>query len=166
MLERTDTLNFNDEKRYIINRSNPTLIDMFRNKSVKKKSIEPKMKKMNKGTLRAHLSKRYKGQVAEKIIQGLDLGLKPLDLNEYVDAIENLINFKKEQLLMIGFNIFDVDEDDKIDQLDLFALTKTYDEDGAQDTMHYSKGQLLDEDEDVFIKCFSYDICTLADMLK
>ena len=52
------------------------------------------MKKLNKGTLRAHLSKRYKGQVAEKIIQGLDLGTKPIDLDDYTDILENLINFQ------------------------------------------------------------------------
>ena len=67
---------------------------------------------------------------------------------------------------MIGFSIFDVDEDEKIDQLDLFALTKTYDEDGAQNNLSFSRGQLQEEEDDVFIKCFSYDICTLADLLK
>lgn len=116
-------------------------MDLFKNKNKKKGSkihSEPATRKLNKGTLRAHLSKRYKGQVAERIIQILELGPKPLDLEEYVVFFENLINFQQEKLLRISFCIFDFDEDGKIDELDLFALTRIYDEFGY-DLMSLSK---------------------------
>ena len=66
------------------------------------------------------------------------MGPKPLDLEEYVVFFENLINFQQEKLLRISFCIFDFDEDGKIDELDLFALTRIYDEFGY-DLMSLSK---------------------------
>ena len=38
------------------------------------------------------------------------------------------MNFQQEKLLKTAFSIFDFNEDKYIDELDLFALARTYDE--------------------------------------
>ena len=101
-------------------------------------------------------------------MQGLGLG-KTFEFDDYISHIENLMNFQQEKLLKTSFSIFDLNEDKVIDELDLFALARIYDEAGKQDQNIHLKlkaDEHVDDDDDVFIKSFSYDICTLADELK
>lgn len=46
---------------------------------------------MTKGKMKAHLSRKYKGKVAEKILQYLDFSL-PLDFNAYCEMLERMMN--------------------------------------------------------------------------
>ena len=43
------------------------------------------------------------------------------------------MNFQQEKLLKTSFSIFDFNEDKYIDELDLFALARTYDEAGKHE---------------------------------
>ena len=72
-------------------------------------------------------------------MQGLGLGKKEIDFDQYIEHIENLMNFQQEKLLKTSFSIFDLNEDKVIDELDLFALARIYDEAGKQDQNIYLK---------------------------
>ena len=140
-------------KTYILNRKNPVLIDLFKPKKQQGKQKVDRGKeahrvKLYKGGLRAYLSKRYKGAVAEKILTALQMTV-PLELDEYADMIEKILNGAPERLLRMGFNVFDFNEDKFLDELDMYAIMRTY-----------------DDDEEVFVNAFSYDLCTVAEYLK
>lgn len=69
--------------------------------------------RLTKGKMKAHLSKKYKGKVAEKILRHLDFSM-PLDYNAYIDMLEKLLNFKKDKLKRIVFQVFDYNDDNSI----------------------------------------------------
>ena len=110
------------------------------------KETMPIRTKLYKGNLRAHLSKRYKGPIAEKILAGIGMGTAGLEFDDYVEMMEKLLNYAPEKLVRLGFNVFDFDEDKHIDELDMYAIMRTY-----------------EDDEDVFVGAFSYDLCTIAE---
>lgn len=56
--------------------------------------------------MKAYLSKKYKGKIAEKIIPFLDLSI-PLDFNSYCETIEKLLNLSQDKLKRMAFNVFD-----------------------------------------------------------
>jgi Ca2+-binding EF-hand superfamily protein len=60
--------------------------------------------------MKAHLSKKYKGKIAEKILSSLDFSM-PLDFNGFIDMLERLLNISQDKLRRIAFNVFDFSED-------------------------------------------------------
>ena len=143
-------------KTYALNRKNPILTDLFKAKKQPGKEkgkgfgrdAQPARTKLYKGGLRAYLSRRYKGPAAEKILAGLQMA-GPLEFEEYCDLIEKLLNETPEKLLRLGWSVFDFDEDRSLDELDMYAIMRTY-----------------EDDEEVFVNAFSYDLCTIAEELK
>jgi PP-loop superfamily ATP-utilizing enzyme len=79
-------------KRLLINRDDPFIIDLFKKICQEKKEQNISRVKINKGKMKAYLSKKYKGKIAEKILVFLDIQVA-LDFNSYIDLIEKLINF-------------------------------------------------------------------------
>jgi hypothetical protein len=47
--------------------------------------------RLTKGKMKAHLSRKYKGKIAEKIQTFLDISM-PLDYNAYIDMLERMLN--------------------------------------------------------------------------
>jgi len=60
-----------------------------------------------KGNLRAAISRRYNGGIAEKVVSKLPEFNNPQDFESYVDLIEKLLNFETERLFKIAFDIYD-----------------------------------------------------------
>jgi hypothetical protein len=51
--------------------------------------------KLTKGKLKAHLSRRYKGKIAERIIQAFSAFLEvPVEFGAWIDILETLLNYK------------------------------------------------------------------------
>ena len=73
----------------------------------------------------------------------------PLEFEEYVELIEKLLNETPEKLLRLAWTVFDFDEDKSLDELDMYSIMRTY-----------------EDDEEVFVNAFSYDLCTIAEELK
>lgn len=96
--------------------------------------------RLNKVTLKAFLSSKYRGYVAHRMVQIFDFA-SGLDFNKYIDFIELLINFKQVTLQRLAFNIYDFDQDNFICELDLYTILKTY-----------------EHDDDLFISAYSPDI--------
>ena len=96
--------------------------------------------RLNKGTLKAFLSSKYRGYVAHRMVQIFDFA-SGLDFNKYIDFIELLINFKQVTLQRLAFNIYDFDQDNFICELDLYTILKTY-----------------EHDDDLFLSAYSPDI--------
>jgi len=93
--------------------------------------------------MKAHLSRKYKGKVAEKILEHLDLSV-PLDFSQYLDLLEKLMNFGQDKLKRIAFNVYNFNDDRYVCQLDLYSIMKLY-----------------EGDDQVFVAAYSYDICKL-----
>lgn len=71
--------------------------------------------RLTKGKLKAILSQKYKGKVAEKIMSLFfsDL-IVPLEYSKWIDLVEELLNSKKAKLQWIAFNVLDYNEDDHV----------------------------------------------------
>lgn len=105
---------------------------------------------MTKGKLKAWLSKKYKGKVAEKILSLFQSEMNvPLDFATWIDLLETLLNQYKERLKWVAFNVFDYNEDKQICQLDMYALMKIY-----------------ENDDDVFINGYVNDIIKVVETLN
>ena len=63
--------------------------------------------------MKAYLSKKYKGKVAEKILQFFDLSV-PMDFTQYVELLEKMLNFQGDRLKRMAFTVFDFNEDKQI----------------------------------------------------
>ena len=94
--------------------------------------------------MKAHLSRQYKGRIAEKIIHQLDFSL-PLSFDAYIELLEKLLNFTPLKLKKIAFNVLNFNDDKYICQLDLYSIMKLY-----------------ESDDQVFVNAYSYDICKLT----
>ena len=106
---------------------------------------------MTKGNLRAAISRRYNGAIAEKVIQKLPEFSNPVDFESYTDLIEKLMNTETERLLRIAFDIYDFNSDKLICELDTYTYVQNF------------SGP---EMEDVFLRAFSFDLCLVAKALK
>ena len=105
---------------------------------------------MTRGNLRAIVSRRYKGTIAEKVISKFGELRDPQELNEYVDLIENLLNFDKtDRLMRIAFEVYDFTQDKLICELDT-----------------YTNIQNFSDDDEVFVSAFSYDLCLIGEALE
>lgn len=67
-------------KYYIINREDPLIIDLFKKLCQEKRDSNIARARLTKGKLKAHLSRKYKGKVAEKILSFFDISV-PLEFN-------------------------------------------------------------------------------------
>ena len=100
--------------------------------------------------MKAILSQKYKGKVAEKIMSLFSSDLiVPLEYCKWIDLIEQLLNSKKAKLQWMAFNVLDFNEDDHVCQLDMFSIMKMY-----------------ENEDDVFVKAYSHDICKIVAALK
>lgn len=105
--------------------------------------------KLTKGNLRAAISRRYKGPIAERVISKFPEMRNAQDFESYIELIEKLINNdESERLLKIAFDVFDFNQDKLICELDVYTLIKSF-----------------SDDDDVFIDAFSYDLCLLGEAL-
>lgn len=68
------------------------MIELFKKICQEKKDSNIIRARLTKGKMKAHLSRRYKGKVAEKIMQYLDFSV-PLEFGAFVDLLEKLLNF-------------------------------------------------------------------------
>jgi len=69
----------------------------------------------------------------------------PLNYTAWIDLLETLLNSKVDLLQRMIFNLLDYNQDRSVCQVDLFALMKFY-----------------ENDDEVFINSFSYDICKIV----
>jgi len=56
------------EKYYLINREDPLVVDLFKKICQEKRDSNIIRARLTKGKMKAHLSRKYKGRVAEKIL--------------------------------------------------------------------------------------------------
>ncbi len=66
------------KKFFVINREDPLIVELFKKICQEKRDSNIVRARLTKGKLKAHLSRKYKGKVAEKILEHLDLSV-PLD---------------------------------------------------------------------------------------
>ena len=143
-------------REYHVNRKNPVLSDLFRSKGYTnrgKEQVATKQEtirtKMTRGSLRAIISRRYKGAIAEKIVNSLPGFTIPQDFDSYVEIIEKLLNHDVERLFRIAFDIYDFNHDKLICELDTYANVQNF-----------------RDDDEVFVDAFSYDICIMGEALE
>ena len=105
---------FQGQKLYFLNRDSAVLSELFQaQKKQKLKSGGDETKKtirtkLTKGNLRAAISRRYKGSIAERILSKFPEFHYATDFDSYVELIEKLINIdENERFLRIAFDIFD-----------------------------------------------------------
>ena len=66
------------------------------------------------------------------------------DYETFIEEIEQLINFQKDKLLKMAFQLYDYDQDHTICQLDLYTFLKIY-----------------EHDEECFLKAYANDIAKI-----
>ncbi len=137
----------NISKIFTINREDPLIQELFKKMCQEKRDSNLQRAKMTKGKMKAYLSKKYKGKVAEKILAVLDLSISQ-DFNAYCDMLERLLNITPDKLKRMTFNVYNFNEDRTICDLDLYAIMKLY-----------------ENDDEVFVEAYSYDICILSAVL-
>jgi hypothetical protein len=71
------------------------------------------------------------------------------DFDSFLDEIEIMINFKRDLLKKIAFQIYDFDSDHMICNLDLYTFLKNY-----------------EHDDDCLIKAYSCDLAVLSKHLQ
>lgn len=79
-------------KYFVINREDPLIVDLFKKICQEKRESNVMRARLTKGKMKAHLSRKYKGKVADKILQHLDFSV-PLEYPAYCDLLEKLLNF-------------------------------------------------------------------------
>lgn len=117
--------------------------DIFKKICKEKKKSQVSAARLTKGKLLAFLSRRYKGSVAKIIAQYFDFSTH-YDYETFIEEIETFMNFKRETLLKIAFQIYDYDQDHFICNLDMYTFLKNY-----------------EHDEDCFFKAYSGDIAVI-----
>ena len=104
---------------------------------------------MTKGNLRAAISRRYKGAIAERVIAKLPEFSIPQDFEWYCEFIEKLVNTEqRDRLMKIAFDVYDFNQDKLICELDTYTAMQTF-----------------NDDDEVFLAAFSYDLCILGEAL-
>jgi len=78
-------------KLFVINKEDFYIQDMFKKICQEKKDSNIIRAKVTKGKMKAYLSKKYKGKIAEKILFHLDFSL-PMDFNGYIEMLERMMN--------------------------------------------------------------------------
>jgi Ca2+-binding EF-hand superfamily protein len=71
--------------------------------------------RLTKGKLKALLSRKYKGRVADKILHLFSSDMNTvLDFNQWIELLESLLNFRKDRLMRMVFNVFDFNDDNGV----------------------------------------------------
>ena len=143
------------QKLYTLNRKNPILTELFRKSKPgygkieeTKKQSETIRTKMTRGNLRASISRRYKGAIAERVVNLLQGFQNPVDFDSYIEMIEKLLNFDKDRLMKIAFDVYDYNQDKLICELDSYTNMKNF-----------------ADDDEVYVQAFSYDLCLIGEAL-
>ena len=76
---------------------------------------------MTKGNLRAAISRRYNGAVAERVVSKLPEFNISQEFDSYVELIEKLLNFEPDRLFKIAFDVYDFNQDKLICELDTYT---------------------------------------------
>lgn len=79
----------------------------------------------------AYLSRRYKSLIARIITKIFDFNTN-YDYESFLEEIEDFMNFKKDTLKKLAFQIYDFDNDHNVCELDLYTYVKNFrgDDDG------------------------------------
>lgn len=72
----------------------------------------------------------------------------PVDFDSYVEMLEKMLNFDRDRLMKIAFDIYDFNQDKLICELDTFTNLK-----------------IFNDDDDIFVQAFSYDFCLIGEAL-
>ena len=131
------------EKQFVIERSTQTEDIFKRMCQEKKKAIQHS--KLNRGKMLAYLSRRYKAHVAKRMVAFFDFSTN-YEYEAFLEEIENMMNFKKDTLRKLAFNIYDFNQDQYVCELDLYTFIKNYD---------YRENK---EDDPMFFKAFFKDL--------
>ena len=99
--------------------------------------------------MRAAISRRYKGAIAERVVSKFPEFHNAQDFDSYLELIERLINNDEtERLSKIAFDIFDFNQDKLVCELDMYTLLHSF-----------------SDDDEVFVEVFSYDLCLIGEAL-
>lgn len=138
------------KKQIVFNREDPEIQESFKRICQERKDTNINRVRLTKGKLKALLSRKYKGKVAEKILHLFSSDMNTaVEYGQWLDLMESLLNFKRDKLMRIVFAVFDYNEDHGVCQPDMFALMKLY-----------------ENDDEVFIKAYSHDFCKIVAALE
>lgn len=129
----------------MINKSSAVTEEIFKKLCKEKRKSQVSAARLTKGKLLAYLSRRYKGPVAKIMSQIFDFS-NHYDYDSFIEEIEQLINFKKDSLLKMAFQVYDYDQDHSVCQLDLYTFLKNY-----------------EHDEECFLKAYAPDISKIEE---
>lgn len=101
------------QKELFIDRTSAVTEEIFKKLCKEKKKSVVTAARLTKGKLLAYLSRRYKGPVAKIMATVFDFS-NHYDYDTFIEEIEQLINFKKETLLKMAFQVYDYDQDHTI----------------------------------------------------
>ena len=76
---------------------------------------------MTKGNLRAAISRRFNGAIAEKVVSKMPEFQNPQEFESYIELIEKIINFEPDRLFKMAFDVYDFNQDKLICELDTFT---------------------------------------------
>ena len=82
--------------------------------------------KLTRANLRAAVSRRFKAQIAEKVVQKFPEFQCPLEFEAYVELLEKMINLENDRLMKIAFDIFDYNQDKLICELDTYSMMQLF----------------------------------------
>ncbi len=136
-------------KTFVIDKSsNATSEDIFKKICKEKKKSHIAAARLTKVKLIAFLARRYKSSVAKIIVSMFDFSVN-FDYESFIEEIENLINFKREVLFKIAFNIYDFNQDHYICSLDMYTFLKNY-----------------EHDDDCFFRAFAVDLTKIESIIN
>ena len=132
---------------------------------------------MTKVTLRAAISRRFKAQIAERIVQKFPEFSIPQDFDQYCDLIEKLVNQDNDRLMRIAFDIYDFNQDKTVCELDTYAILQIFqdpssaaknssDEFNWDTAIAATKVSKPSQDDEVYVSAFSYDLCIIGQALQ
>lgn len=79
--------------------------------------------KLTRGKFKAHLTTRYKGQIADKITNFFtNFFVIPMDFDFFCDTMEKFMNFFKQKVHRMCHLVYDFNEDRCIDELDIYCF--------------------------------------------
>ena len=97
---------------------------------------------------RAAISRRFKAQIAERIVSKFPEFQIPQEFEQYCDLIEKMVNQENDRLWRIAFDVYDFDQDKIICELDTYTMLQTF-----------------QDDDEVFVAAFSNDLCVIGSAL-
>ncbi len=92
----------------MIDKQSTLVEDIFRRICKEKKKTPVQNIRLTKGKLKAFLSQKYKGYVAQRVVQFFDFSTN-YDYEKFIDEIENFLNYRRDTLMKMAFSIYDFD---------------------------------------------------------